>query len=146
MPRQYSCLAVVYRLCFSCVHWLLTCFRARSAFLQGDRFHVPHQSPIAVRATSMPDTIWTIGGLFPDFSQGMRNPSFRCHLRFSTLHQWFTYVRLQQFHMTQSCYAFFRNVHHRDSLSQRLAVVWSLPPQGDSGGPTSISDAALLRF
>jgi len=41
--------------------------------------------------------------------------------------------------------ATFRNAHHPGSWPTQLTAVWSLPLQSDSGGPTSISDAASIR-
>src|SRR5882762_5017198 len=38
----------------------------------------------------------------------------------------------------------FRNVHHDSLRLTQLAVVWNLSLQSDPGGPTSISNTALL--
>src|SRR6516225_9309046 len=60
----------------------------------------------------------------------------------STRNQWFIHVRLPGSHLTHWWCAFSVTLTTPAVVPAQLTAVWSLPLQGDSGGPTSISRAA----
>jgi hypothetical protein len=70
-----------------------------------------------------------------------RDPGFDVVHTLSTRHQWFTRVRLPGSHLTPQG-AFSATLTTPAHSPTQLAVVWNLPLQGDSGGPTSITGAA----
>jgi hypothetical protein len=102
---------------------------SRSTRKQPDRAHV----------ASMPDTIWPIDGHPPDSSREQGNVSVSVPSDFvSTLQR-----RSSSRPLPDTSLCAFSHIAHHDSLQlTQQWVVWSLPPQGGSGGPTSISRAA----
>lgn len=101
---------------------------SRSTRKQPDRTHV----------ASMPDTTWPINGHPPDLSRVRSDASVSMPTYFFDTSN---SDRLPDPHLTHHVRLFPLAHHDRPQLTQQW-VVWSLPPQGDSGGPTSISRAA----
>jgi hypothetical protein len=84
--------------------------------------------------------------VFPRFiPRAETNLGFDAIYNISTLHQWFTRVRLLGSYLTHCRRAFSATLTTSALEPTQLAVVWSLPLQGGSVGPTYISAAASIR-
>jgi hypothetical protein len=94
----------------------------------------------------MPDAGWAVGRHLPTLARGIdvQIPVSTSIEYVTTRHQRFTRVRLLKTHLTEWLSAFSSNAHHTGSLPLQLVVVWSLPLQAGSGGPSPISDKASL--
>ena len=97
--------------------------------------------PGRAHVASMPDTTWPISGHPPGSSRDrIHTPVLMPTVPISTLQRQ-RRTSSQPLPDASKC-AFSQLAHHdRLQLTQQW-VVWSLPPQGDSGGPTPISRAA----
>ena len=105
--------------------------------------HVPRTSLGCGHATSTPDAAWPILRHPPGLSRGVvKTPVSTSVIEFSTLHQWFTLVRLRSPHLTLSCRAFSSSAHHKGSLPLQPGAVWYLLLKGGTEGPALISCAA----
>jgi hypothetical protein len=98
-----------------------------------------------VRAACTPDAARAVSGSSPGLiPESTKHPGFDAVPTLSTLRRRFTLVRLPGSHLTESSVCLFLDAHHHGSLPQQLKVVWSLPPQAGSEGPSFISRAASL--
>src|ERR1019366_7540601 len=90
--------------------------------------HVPHRSLNRDRATSAPDTHLASkqapARLFPG---QQLDPGFDDTATLSTLHQWFTHVRLLSSHLTHHV-RLFRNAHHHGSFTAAACGGLRPPP------------------
>ncbi len=94
----------------------------------------------------MPVAVWTVIRFPPNFSRDIYGiPVLTTSTCLSTPHQWFTFVRLLNTHLTWSLPCLFPNANHLDSLSTQLRVVWYLLLKVDTGGPPSIFCTALNK-
>ncbi len=83
--------------------------------------HVPHESLNRAHATFMPDAAQPVSRHLLDSIPRQRLLlGFDAIHTLSTLHQWFTCVRLRDPHLTRSSRAFSLNASHHGSLPQQL--------------------------
>jgi len=93
-------------------------------------------------AASMPGTAWPVIGHPPDSSRSPRPGHGSDAISFvTTRQQRFGFTHLPGPHLTPH-WCLFHIAHHDGLQPTQHVVVWSLPPKGDSEGPTFISRTA----
>ena len=79
---------------------------ASTALIEATGSQVTHTSLKRTHATLTPDAALAVSGLLQNLSRSTTNPGFDVVPTLSTLHQWFTCVRLSVSHLTRSSPAF----------------------------------------
>lgn len=117
ITRTSSLLRVVPPPCsasvLSFLHFLYLNF---SLCIRATVSYVPYKSLYLVHAIYMPDAIQIIIRLYLNSSQSCSEVLvLTSPYPLTTLHQWITYVHLQDTHLTQSSCAFSLNAHYKDT-------------------------------
>ena len=115
--------------------------RCQSAAVRLPRFHA--SAADQAHAASVPDTTWPVIGHPPGPAPAARSMATVSmpRLNVTTRQQRFGFTHLPGPHLTPH-WCLFHIAHHDGLQPTQHMVVWSLPPKGDSEGPTFIARTA----